>query len=154
MVKVSNFMYGMILTIGIFAVLFGFASKMANNYGVTVPGKYNQTFAVLSNMTPIDDTTETLKETTLTEDTNQTASFFGRIQERFDISGLFFIRGLKALKVFPNTINIFSNMVDALLDNEVNLFGTATVSLRFIVVSMVIVAIMSLIIAAIVKWWI
>lgn len=153
MVKLSDFMYGMIITIGVFAVLFAFTSKLVVNYGVSVPSNYNKTFMALSNMTPIESQTNELKTEALQEN-GSSSGFFGRIQDRFDISGLFFIRGLRALNVFPKTINVFTNMVDMILDNDVNLFGTATVSIRFIVVSLVIVALISVIVAALVKWWV
>lgn len=154
MTKLSNFVYGMIIVIGVFAVLFSFASKTVVNYGVPVPTKYNQSFIALSNMTAIDEQTTELKEATFKEDPNATSGFFGRLEEKFDILGLFFTRGYKAVMIFPRTIGVFNSMVNVILDSNVNLFGTATVSLRFMITSLVIVAMISVIIAVLVKWWI
>lgn len=152
--KLSNFVYSMIIIIGVFGVFFGFASKLVNNYDVDVPEKYNQSFIALSNMTAIDEHTEAIKEVTLAEDPNATSSFFGRLEEKFDIIGLYFTKGYKGVKIFPRTIKVFNGMVSAILDTNVNLFGTATISLRFMVTSLVLVAVLSLIIGILVKWWI
>lgn len=154
MTKLSNFMYGMIIVIGIFAVLFSFASKAVTNYGVPVPDKYNESFIALSNMTVIDEQTNELKETAFKEDSNSSSSFFGRLEEKFDILGLFYIKGYKAVMIFPRTISIFNTMVNVILDSNVNLFGTATVSLRFIITSLVMVAIISVILSILTKWWV
>lgn len=154
MPRLTNFVYGMIIAIGCFAVLFGFASKIMNNYAVPIPEKYNKTFIQLSNMTGIDEQTEELKEITFKEDPNATSTFFGRLEEKFDILGLYFTRGYKGIMIFPRTIGIFTGMVNAILDSNVNLFGTATISLRFIILSLVIVAAIGVIISVLVKWWI
>lgn len=147
-------MYGIILIVGIFAIYFGFASAMVNSYSVPIPTKYNDTFVKLSNMTVINEQTEALKQTTLKEDENATSGFFGRLEEKFDIAGLFFMKGYKAVQIFPKTIGVFSSMVDTILDSGSIVFGSAIVSVRFIVTSLIIVAVIAAVLAILIKWWI
>lgn len=153
MPQLSSFVYGMILFVGIMAVFFGFASMTMNQYGVTVPTKYNQTFTTLSNMTAINEQTEALKVTTLDEDQNATSSKFGVFTDLADIVGIYFTKGYRTAKLIPNTLGVFNDMVDASLDTNVNMYGSATLSLRFIVGSLILMFIVFGIASILLKWW-
>lgn len=147
--KASNFLYGLIFVVGVFMVLWGFSAQMMVNYGVPVPNKYNDTFTVLTDRTMIDQTTAELKSATLDEDQPPKTL----VGESIDIIGKYFERGLKTVRLVTNTGAIFTSIVDAILDTNVNLFGEATVSLKFIVLSVFIVAIVFLILGALIKWY-
>lgn len=154
MARLTNFAYGMIITIGVFAVLFAFASKLMLNYSVPIPAEHNETFIQLSNMTAIDEQTEDLKEIAFKENINASTSFLGRLEEKFDIIGLYFTRGYKAVQIFPKTVGIFTGMVSSLLSSNAHILGIAAAALRFIIISLVIVAVVGVIISLLVKWWI
>lgn len=154
MPKLTTFMYGMIISIAVFTVLFSVGSKLIVNYNVPIPAQHNATFVAMTNMTAINEQTADLKAKALKEDVNKTTGFFGQLEERFDILGLYFQRGYKTAQIIPRTTNIFFTMVDAILDSNLNLFGIATVSLRFMIMNLVLVAIIGVIIALLVKWWV
>lgn len=151
--KISNFVYGMIISVGIFTVFFIFAADTLLNYGVTIPEQYNTTFTKLSNMSAMDDQTLAIKEATLREDANATSGFFGRLEVLSDILGIYYSRGYQAVTLVPNTVDVALDMSNSVLDTN-NLWGTAGPALRFIVTSLIIVAVMFLIISILVKWWV
>ena len=153
MARLSDFIYGMIIVVGVMSVFFGFASITMNQYGVTVPDKYNETFQVLSNMTAIDDQTQAFKETTLDEDENKTSSWLGSLADKADIIGNYFSQGYRTVRLVPDTVDVFNGMVDASLDTNVNMYGSATTSLRFIVTSLALMFLVIGIASLLLKWY-
>lgn len=144
----------MILVVGIFGVLWGFNAKLMQNYGVSVPQQYNETFQIITDTSGIDNTTAELKSLAFKDDVNRSTSFFGRLEERFDILGLYFKLGYETISLTPKSIKIFVLMSDSVLDSNTNLLGTATRSIRFMIISAILVAFIFLLIAVAVKWWV
>jgi len=153
MAELTNFMIGTILVVGIFATLFVFSSHAFQQYNVVVPEQYNRTFLILSNMTPMEGLTKDLKTTALKENSSEIQGFWGNLADRLDLEGLFFVQAYKAARVLPKTLSVFASMVESVLDSGASMFGIATPSIRFIVLSLVVVVIIGAFLAVILKWW-
>lgn len=149
-IKPSNLVIGMLIVVAIFSPLFLGLSKLTTNYGVTIPERYNDTFTTLSDMSTMDDYTEELKSSVMNEEEPPKTL----IGEAIDILGKYFERGYKTLQLVPKTLGVFTGMVNAILDTNINLFGTATLSLRFLAISIVAMGIVFAIVAVLVKWWV
>lgn len=148
--KASNFIIGLLLITAIFTPLFMWLSALLNNYGVDVPDKYNNTFTTLSDMSTMDSYTEEYKTSLMNEDEPPKTL----IGEAIDIVGKYFERGYKTLQLVPKTLGVFTGMVNGILDSNVNLFGTATLSLKFLATSVVAILLLFGIVSVLVKWWV
>ena len=148
--KASNFIIALIIITGCFAPLFTYLVVLTNNYGVPVPGAYNQTFQIIQNRTQINQQTAALKSSVLNEE-EQSQSFIG---EALDILGKYFERGYKSAQILPQTISIFDTMAAEVTSSNNPLFGNTGNILYFIAISIVTVGILALLISALLKWWI
>lgn len=139
MAKVSNFMYGMIVAIGLFSILaLGFFPQLFINYNVPLTSGYNKTFTTLSNYSGLNKYVETQKQNTLAETGTQKTNIIG---QAFDVLGYWFERGYGALKATKDVIGLFSTIVEVSLDSLSQYLGIAVGPLKFIIISCVVVAI-------------
>lgn len=138
MAKISNFMYGMVLSIGLFAILSLVLGQLFVNYNVALPGKYNQTISQFTNTTAISSYVKEQKTATLAEESGQKSN---PLSEAFDILGYWFERGYSALKASRNIIELFTTLVDLGINSISEFIGIAAEPLKFIIISLVVVAI-------------
>jgi len=132
MAKASDFMYGMILSIGILAVITIFLSQLFTNYAVTIPAEHNKTLTLMSNISSVNVYVEEQKEQALSE-TEKEKTLLGNV---LDILGFWFERGVKTLKLIPNILGLFSSIASAGINSASSILGIAAGPLKFIVISM------------------
>lgn len=152
--RISYFIIGLAVFIAVSGVLWGFHAKMMENYGVTVPAQYNKTFQEITDMSGIDNTTAELKSLAFKDDVNKSKSFFGRLEEKYDILGLYFELGYETVGLTPKSLKIFNTMSDSMIDSNSNILGSAGPYLRFLGVSIVVILLIFLLVAIAVKWWV
>lgn len=137
MAKISNFMYAMILTIGVFAIMAGFLGQFFTNYNIALPAKYNETIDAFKNASAINVYVEQQKTDSLAEDSGQ-KSILG---EAADILGFWFERGYSALKASKNIVELFTSLVGLGIESLSGFIGISAAPLKFILISLVVVAI-------------
>lgn len=148
MAKASDFMYGMIISIGIISVLTIFLSQLFTNYSISVPAEHNDTLNLMSDISSINDYVEEQKEQALSE-TEKDKTLLG---EALDIIGFWFERGVKTLKLIPDILTLFETIINAGINSVSGLLGITTAALRFMAVSIVTVfIILGVIISALLK---
>ena len=138
MAKLSSFMYGMILSVGLFAILSVVLGQLFVNYAVPLTSGYNTTFAALANTTGVASIVEEQKAATLTEGSNAPKSLVG---QAFDILGFWFERGFAALKGVGNSIGLFYTITDVSLNSLTQYLGFSIEPLRFMIGALIVVAI-------------
>lgn len=152
--KASNFIIAIILIVGIFGVIWGFVSKLMINYNVAVPSQHNETFQKITDTSGIDNVTMELKQNAFKDNVNKSTTFFGKLEDRFDILGLYFRLGYETIRLAPKSIGVFTLMSDSVLDSNTNLLGSSAPYLRFMGVAIILILFVFLIIAVAVKWWV
>jgi len=132
MAKASDFMYGMIISIGIISVLAIFLSQLFTNYAVVVPAEHNKTLTLMGNISSVNVYVEEQKEQALSE-TEKEKTLIGEV---LDILGFWFERGVKTLKLIPDILMLFEGIIGAGISSSSSVLGIAAPVLKFMIVSM------------------
>ena len=148
--RASDFMFSLVLTVGIMAIMGSFFTSTFITNNVAINSTYNRT---LNSMQDINQTTALIleqKKDTFIE-TNVTTSK-NIISEFLDIVGWWFEKGVLVIKLIPKSLQLAVNMLDVGLNSIASILGIAYNPIRFIIISLLTVAVIFFILAVLVKW--
>lgn len=148
--KASEFMYSLILTVGIMAIMGAFFTSTFITNNVAINSTYNRT---LNTMQDINKTTALIleqKQSGLIE-TNVTTSR-NVLSEFLDVVGFWFEKGWLTVKLIPKSLELAINMFDVGLNSIASILGISYNPIRFIVIGLLTVSIVFFILAVLIKW--
>ena len=146
--KASKLLYGLVISISLFGIMFIFISQLTKNYGVAVPDGFNQTFQKMTDITEVKGEIYELKNESIpTKNPPKTL-----IGEAIDIIGKYFERGLKVIRIIPNTIDILKNIFTSGIDSSSNILGITTDPIKTIVILCLVIGIVTFVISTYLKW--
>ena len=148
--KASELMFGLVLTVGIMAIIGAFFSSTFIINGVTLSPEFNNTITTMKDINSTSRLIYEQKEKALLE-TNTTTSK-NIVSEYLDIVGFWFEKGFVALKLIPKSMELASNMFTVGLESIGGALGIAFEPIRFIVVGLLTLAVLFFIVAVVIKW--
>lgn len=146
--KASRFMFGVIISITILAIMGSFVSTMVINYDKELPDKFNSSLQTMKETDQISSELSVQKEKTLNEDASTEGDDGGGF---FDIVGFWLSNGIRAVKSTKTSFSLFSSMMTDGLDASSEALGIAYEPLRFMIASLLIIAITFIIMSALIK---
>jgi hypothetical protein len=144
--KLSTFIVGMIVFSGVAAILGLLMANMSSTYGTTYDG--NDSLTIMNKLNELNSTafeTKASVDSSADEDKN----IFEKLA---DLTGAIFMDGIKSVKIAYKSLDIFREMTNTGLD-KVGLGETKEIIKTVIILSVLVIIIVGVIIAALVKWY-
>lgn len=149
MAKLTSFMYGLILSVGLFGIMLAFLFNGAISYNKIIPSSDNKTLSALAEIQNLSSTINEQKTNALNEANSQRSI----VSEFLDIVGFWFEKGWNTVKLMAKSVNLAGSYGALAMDSIKGTLGIAYAPLRFIVDNLIIISIIiGVLIAVLVKW--
>lgn len=149
MARLSTFVYGIMISVAIVSIFLTASIKLMDNYNTNIPTEYNDSFTTISDFSTIEDNTQDLKESVLSESETSKIPIIG---DALDVLGKYFEAGVKSARLVASYLNVFETLATETLDKNAQFLGSAYAPIKALIISLVAVLILFLLIGVYLRY--